>query len=91
MSANIPKHVQDKGYEIKWPNMNKSKLATLKSNLKSFYDSNLKLDSHTMAAKGACLKLVSDLLTKAEILSMSQIGPKSYFQATLVLLHICHG
>ena len=57
---NMRKHVKDKGYEIKWPNMNESKLATLKSNLKSFIDSNLKLDLNTMAAKRACLKLVSE-------------------------------
>ena len=31
-----------------------------------------------MAAERACLKLVSDVLTKEEMLSMSQIGPKSY-------------
>ena len=31
-----------------------------------------------MAAKRACLKLVSDVLTTEEMLSMSQIGPKSY-------------
>ena len=57
---NMRKHVKDKGYEIKWSNVNESKLATLKSNLKSFIDSNLKLDSNTMAAKRACLKLVSE-------------------------------
>ena len=31
-----------------------------------------------MAAKRACLKLVSDVLTKEEMRSTSQIGPKSY-------------
>ena len=31
-----------------------------------------------MAAKRACLKLVSDVLTKEEMLSMSQIGSKPY-------------
>ena len=76
---NMRKHVQTKGMVLHFPEHNK-KVYQLLTNLKELSTEQQIFDTTTVGAscKRACLRLVKDVLTKDQILSIPGIGEDAY-------------